>query len=95
VYRACSQWLWGPSWSCAKPVREPTPPPVEEPPVQKEPPVEPWRSNNTVGQLVKDSVGALAEVARVEEGTFVEVKFAGLVHLSEQLMKRLGSPVSQ
>lgn len=38
-----------------KPVREPTPPPVEEPPVQKEIPVEPWRSNNTVGQLVKDS----------------------------------------
>ncbi|OQE46400.1 hypothetical protein PENCOP_c001G00755 [Penicillium coprophilum] len=39
-----------------KPVREPTPPPaIEEPPVQKEPPVEPWRSNNTIGQLVKDS----------------------------------------
>ncbi|OQD61772.1 hypothetical protein PENPOL_c015G05805 [Penicillium polonicum] len=38
-----------------KPAREPTPPPVEEPPVQKEIPVEPWRSNNTVGQLVKDS----------------------------------------
>ncbi|KAJ5383678.1 Nucleotide-binding alpha-beta plait [Penicillium concentricum] len=41
-----------------KPVREPTPPPpppLEEPPVQKEPPVEPWRSNNTIGQLVKDS----------------------------------------
>ncbi|KAJ5435181.1 Nucleotide-binding alpha-beta plait [Penicillium cf. griseofulvum] len=29
--------------------------PVEEPPVQKESPVEPWRSNNTIGQLVKDS----------------------------------------
>ncbi|QQK42577.1 Putative CCR4-NOT core complex subunit Not4 [Penicillium digitatum] len=38
-----------------KPVREPTPPPVEEPPVHKETPVEPWRTNNTVGQLVKDS----------------------------------------
>lgn len=38
-----------------KPVREPTPPPVEELPVQKEAPVEPWRSNNTVGRLVKDS----------------------------------------
>lgn len=39
-----------------KPVREPTPPPpVEEPPAQKETVVEPWRSNNTIGQLVKDS----------------------------------------
>ncbi|KAJ5959448.1 CCR4-NOT core complex subunit Not4 [Penicillium vulpinum] len=38
-----------------KPVREPTPPPVEEPLAEKETPVEPWRLNNTLGQLVKDS----------------------------------------
>ncbi|KAJ5129515.1 CCR4-NOT core complex subunit Not4 [Penicillium bovifimosum] len=39
----------------AKPVNEPTPPPVQEPTAQKEIPAEPWRSNNTVGQLVKDA----------------------------------------
>ncbi|KAJ5550047.1 hypothetical protein N7461_004745 [Penicillium sp. DV-2018c] len=38
-----------------KPVKEPTPPPVQEQPAQKEIPAEPWRSNNTVGQLVKDA----------------------------------------
>lgn len=38
-----------------KPVKEPTPPLVEEPPLPKEVPVEPWRSNNTVEQLVKDA----------------------------------------
>jgi CCR4-NOT transcription complex subunit 4 len=38
-----------------EPVKEPTPPPVEEPPLPKEVPVEPWRSNNTVEQLLKDS----------------------------------------
>jgi CCR4-NOT transcription complex subunit 4 len=40
----------------AKPVKEPTPPPVvEEPSLPKEVPEEPWRSNNTVEQLVKDA----------------------------------------
>jgi CCR4-NOT transcription complex subunit 4 len=39
-----------------KPVREPTPSPVEEePPLPKEVPEEPWRSNNTVEQLLKDA----------------------------------------
>ncbi|KAJ5776327.1 uncharacterized protein N7511_001338 [Penicillium nucicola] len=33
----------------------PPPPPVEEPPRLNEPPMEPWRTNNTVEQLVKDS----------------------------------------